>query len=112
MRLHPKLFFHLLAFSLLLTACAGQANAQASVSFQPVTTVTLGTSIESSGTLSAGQLTTLSWGTSGVIESVNVQPGSQVKKGDVLASLRLDSVPASILQARANLATAEETLAK
>lgn len=103
------LLFPLLA-ALLLSGCAGQANAQASVSFQPVTTVTLGTSIESSGTLSAGQLTTLSWGTSGVIETVNAQPGSQVKKGEALATLRLDSVPASILQARANLASAEESL--
>ncbi len=102
--------FFLLA-ALLLTACAGQANAQTSLSFEPVTTVTLGTSIESSGTLSAGQLTTLSWGTSGVIESVHVQPGSQVKKGEILATLRLDSVPASILQARASLVAAEETLA-
>ena len=66
--------------------------------------------IQSSGTLSAGQLTTLAWGTNGVIETVNVEPGSQVKKGDVLASLRLDSVPASILQARADLASSEETL--
>ncbi len=106
-----KTILLLLVFGLLLTACAGQANAQTSVTFQPVTTVTLGTSIESSGTLSAGQLTTLTWGTSGVIEAVNVQPGSQVKKGEVLASLRLDSVPASILQARANLASVEETLA-
>ncbi|PWH12306.1 MAG: hypothetical protein DDG60_13895 [Anaerolineae bacterium] len=111
MRLHPKLLFSLLAFSLLLTACAGQANAQASVTTQPVATVTLGSTIEASGTLSAGQLTTLTWGTSGVIETVNVQPGSQVKKGDILATLRLDSVPASILQARANQAAAEETLA-
>ena len=111
MRINLKTILPLLAFSLLLTACAGQANAQTSVTFQPVTTVTLGTSIESSGTLSAGQLTTLAWGTSGVIEAVNVQPGSQVKKGEVLVSLRLDSVPASILQARANLASAEETLA-
>lgn len=111
MRFSPKSVFFLLAFSLLLTACAGQASAQASVTTQPVATVTLGSTIEASGTLSAGQLTTLTWGTSGVIEAVNVQPGSQVKKGDLLASLRLDSVPASILQARANLASAEETLA-
>jgi HlyD family secretion protein len=112
MQKHLKIFPALLLFlaMLLLSGCAGQANAQANVTFQPVTTFTLGTSIESSGTLSAGQLTTLSWKTSGVIETVNVQVGSQVKKGDVLASLRLDSVPASILQARANLASAEETL--
>jgi HlyD family secretion protein len=110
MQINLKTILPLLAFGLLLTACAGQANAQDSVTFQPVTTVTLGTSIESSGTLSAGQLTTLTWGTSGVIETVNVQPGSKVKKGEVLATLQLDSVPASILQARANLASAEETL--
>lgn len=110
LKIFPVLLLLLSLAMLLLSGCAGQANAQASVTFQPVTTVTLGTSIESSGTLSAGQLTTLSWGTSGVIETVNVQPGSQVKKGEVLATLRLDSVPASILQARANLASAEETL--
>ncbi|MEN4010464.1 MAG: efflux RND transporter periplasmic adaptor subunit [Bellilinea sp.] len=110
MQKHLKIFPLLLLAALLLMGCAGQSNAQSSVTFQPVTTVTLGTSIESSGTLSAGQLSTLAWGTSGIIETVNAQPGSQVKKGDVLASLRLDSVPASILQARANLASAEETL--
>jgi len=111
MRLNPRLFLPLLAFSLLLAACSRQTNAQASVNAQPVTTVTLGSTIEASGTLNAGQLTTLTWGTSGVIDTVQVQPGSKVKKGDKLASLRLDSVPASILQARANLASAEETLA-
>lgn len=111
MRFHSKLFFSLIAFGLLLTACAGRSGAQASVTTQPVATVTLGSTVEASGTLTAGQLTTLSWGTSGVIETVNVQTGSQVKKGDVLATLRLDSVPASILQARANLTAAEETLA-
>ncbi|MBS3908157.1 MAG: efflux RND transporter periplasmic adaptor subunit [Actinobacteria bacterium] len=112
MQKHLKIL-SLLLFLLMaipLSGCAGQANAQSSVTFQPVTTITLGTSIESSGTLSAGQLTTLAWGTNGVIEMVNVKPGSQVKKGEVLASLRIDSVPASILQARADLASAEETL--
>jgi HlyD family secretion protein len=108
LKIFPLLLFLLTA--ILLSGCAGQASAQSVVTFQPVTTVTLGTSIESSGTLSAGQLTTISWETNGVIETVNVEPGSQVKKGDVLASLRLDSVPASILQARADLASSQETL--
>lgn len=110
MKNHLKLAFMLLTFSVLLAACAGAGTSTTTVTTQPVVTVTLGSTIESSGTLSAGQLTTLAWRTSGVIESVNVQPGSRVKKGDVLAALRLDSVPASILQARANQVSAEETL--
>ena len=95
----------------LLTACAGGgAGNNTSAGTGVVSTVTITDTIETSGNLSAYKLATLKWGTSGVVEKINVKAGDKVKTNDVLASLRLDSVPALIALGPSNLATDQRAL--
>lgn len=65
---------------------AAQA-AQANVQLGRVTEATLLSTVDSSGSVAPESKVTLSFGTSGTVNKVNVQPGDRVKKGDVLAEL-------------------------
>lgn len=104
-------FFTFLLLIAILTGCAGanQGNNSGGVT-GVVSTVTVTDTIETSGSLSADKLASLTWGTSGVIEKVNVKVGDHVKINDVLASLRLDSVESDIVSAQSDLATAQRDL--
>lgn len=101
-----------LVTGLLLAGCsaAGQENTTFSQKAK-VSSITLTDSVETSGNLSAAQLTTLTWGTSGLVEQMNVKLGDHVKKGDRLAQLKSDSVPADMLVALSDLASAQRDLA-
>jgi HlyD family secretion protein len=66
--------------------------------------------IETSGNLSADQLSSLTWETSGTVEKVNVQAGQTVKAGDVLAILKADSISSDIITAQSDLASAQRDL--
>lgn len=66
--------------------------------------------IETSGTLQAQPFASLTWKTSGVVESINVEVGDFVKAGDILLMLKPDSTSASIVSAQADLITAQENL--
>ncbi|HSD83602.1 MAG TPA: HlyD family efflux transporter periplasmic adaptor subunit [Anaerolineae bacterium] len=61
--------------------------AQAGVQFGRVTRATLLQTIDSSGSASPESEVTLSFGTTGTVAKVNVQPGVRVKQGEVLAEL-------------------------
>jgi len=50
------------------------------------------------------------WQTTGTVEKVNVQVGSQIQKGDVLASLAKASLPQTIILAEADLVSAQKAL--
>jgi multidrug resistance efflux pump len=67
-------------------------------------------SIQTSGNLDADQLANLTWKTSGIVDKVNVKVGQKVKAGDVLATLKADSVPANIASAQADLVAALRNL--
>jgi HlyD family secretion protein len=75
-----------------------------------VASLTVTDKVETSGTLSADQLSRLAWSTTGVVDSVGVKAGDQVEAGEVLATLKADSVPASIISAQAELAAAQQAL--
>ncbi len=75
-----------------------------------VSGVTITDKIETSGNLSAAQLVQLTWGTEGLIETVNVKVGQKVNEGDVLATLKADSVTTDMITAQATLATAQRDL--
>lgn len=75
-----------------------------------VSSLTVTDQVETSGSLSADQLSKLAWGTTGVVDQVNVKAGDQVKAGDVLAALKADSVPADVISAQADLAAAQQAL--
>jgi HlyD family secretion protein len=69
-------------------------------------TVTVG----ATGTVRAYQSVKLSWETSGVVESVNTKLGDSVQAGDVLAILEKPSLPQNVIQAKADLISAQQAL--
>ena len=103
----------ILVLAALVTGCGTRASATDSTNtggLGTVSNVTVTDSIETSGNLDADQLAKLGWKTSGIVDEVNVTAGQQVKSGDVLATLKADSVPASIASAQAELVTAQRNL--
>jgi HlyD family secretion protein len=107
-----KVLIGIFIFAVFLAGCAGNnsANNASTAGTGVVSTVTVADSIETSGNLGADKLAALNWGTSGIIDKVNVVVGQKVKQGDILASLRLDSVPAEVATGQSDLATAQRDL--
>jgi HlyD family secretion protein len=66
--------------------------------------------VDSTGSLEAQPFADLDWNTSGVVETVNVKSGDQVKAGDVLATLKTNSVNSGVISAHADLVTAQNNL--
>jgi multidrug efflux pump subunit AcrA (membrane-fusion protein) len=99
----------ILVSALLLAGCSTTASKTGN-GVGVVSSVTITDKVETSGNLSADKLTTLKWGTSGVVEKVNVKVGDKVKINDVLAGLRLDSVSSDIATGQSELATAQRDL--
>jgi HlyD family secretion protein len=66
--------------------------------------------VEAAGSLEAQPFANLNWNTSGVVDMVKVQPGDQVKAGDVLASLKTSSVNSKVISAQSDLVTAQKNL--
>ena len=66
--------------------------------------------VGATGTVRANQTTLLSWQTTGRIQSLDVQVGDMVKKGDILAQLDPASLPQNIILARADLINAQRAL--
>jgi len=97
-----------------LAACSPGASATSTGSAGgtsgKVSSLTVTDKVETSGTLSADQLSRLTWDTTGVVEKVSVQTGDKVKAGQVLATLKADSVPANIISAQADLAASQQSL--
>jgi HlyD family secretion protein len=71
---------------------------------------TLTATIGATGTVRSNQTAVLTWQTSGTIGDVKVNPGDQVKTGEVLASLILPPLTQSNLETA--LVTAQENLAE
>jgi HlyD family secretion protein len=103
--------FSWLVASLVLASCSGNSNSgSSSGEVGTVSTISVTETIETSGNLSADKLTTLKWGTGGVVEKVNVKVGDKIKINDVLAGLRLDSVDSDVITGQSELATAQRDL--
>jgi len=95
----------------LLASCSSNASSSSATSnVGVVTTVTVTDKIETSGNLDASQLAKLTWGTRGTVAQVNVKKGQTVKAGDVLAELNASSVPAEVVTAQSDLASAQRAL--
>jgi HlyD family secretion protein len=65
---------------------------------------------EMSGTVRSNQSISLNWKISGTVSDVYVQPGDQVKKGDILAALDPATIDTSILDAAVTKEDAQEQL--
>jgi HlyD family secretion protein len=97
---------------LVFASVRAQSGSSSAATYQ-TTTVSLGTltsSVEGSGTVASTQSANLAWATSGQVDQVLTQIGSQVKAGDVLATLLQDSKTQSTLET--DLVTAQENLAQ
>jgi HlyD family secretion protein len=88
----------------------GKSNTSNTYQTVPVQRGELTATVGATGSVRAVQSATLNWQTSGTVAQVNVKVGDTVKKGDVLATLDLSTVPQSIIQAQANLVTAQKAL--
>jgi len=75
-----------------------------------ITRGTLQASVSASGMVRAHQGAALLWQTTGIVGHVNVALGDEVTRDQVLADLREDSWPQSILQARVSLLNAQKQL--
>jgi HlyD family secretion protein len=112
----PKiLVLVILSSAVILSACSAGSSSTAGASSSAdslgaVSSVTVTDSIQTSGNLDADQLASLGWKTSGIVDKVNVKVGQNVKAGDVLATLKANSVPANIASAQADLVTAQRNL--
>ena len=86
-----------------ITQTRSNATASQSTNTQAVTVTrtTLFTSVDSTGSLLPESTLELSFGTSGTVDQVNVEPGDQVKQGDWVASLKRFREPLGSLVSRA-----------
>jgi HlyD family secretion protein len=66
--------------------------------------------VEVNGIIQSDQTASLFWKIPGEVEAVLVNPGDQVSKGDVLALLDIETLPAYTLSAQAELISAQRAL--
>ena len=93
-----------------MSGCAGSGSS-GSLETGVVTETTMTDTIETSGSVSAKQIATLSWGTSGNVLEVNVQNNDTVTSGQELLKLESTSAPTEVLEAISTLVTAKQNLA-
>ncbi len=67
-------------------------------------------SVGATGTVRAGQTATLTWQTTGRVETVKAVIGQTVKQDETLASLEQTSLPQNIILAEADLVSAQKNL--
>jgi HlyD family secretion protein len=99
----------LLVAALALAACGGQP-AQSSAT-ATVTRGELVQSVSGSGQVQPAQAIDLNFGTTGAVAEVRVKEGQRVKQGDTLALLATADLDQQVLQAQANLKSAQAALA-
>jgi HlyD family secretion protein len=66
--------------------------------------------VGATGTVRAAQSAILNWQTTGTVDTVKAKVGDSVREDALLASLAMASVPQSVIQAQANLVSAERAL--
>ncbi len=89
---------------------SGQAQDDSSLQTATVTRGEVAATITGVGTVSSKQSATVSWQTSGKVEKVAAQIGQQVTAGALLASLDPGTLSTSIIQAQADLISAQNDL--
>jgi HlyD family secretion protein len=105
--------FVLLLATLVLTSCSlrsAQGSTPNATQTGKVSTITMSDTIDTSGEVDVDLIANLTWKTSGTVESVKVKVGQKVTTGQTLASLASDSMPANIITARSDLASAQIAL--
>jgi HlyD family secretion protein len=103
------IFISLVIISALLVGCTSTTAAAATTG--TVQQVSMSNSVSSSGSITAKQMVTLSWQTSGIVGAVNVATNASVKANDVLMTLDSSTAPSDVIQATETLVTAKQDLA-
>lgn len=99
----------LIAGALIVAACAPQQEQQPTNA--TVTTIDTQSAVEASGPIEAEQNASIFWRLStGTVATVNVTTGQKVKAGDVLMTVDIVTAPQNIIQAQADLITAQDNL--
>lgn len=99
----------LMAGALIVAACAPQQEQKPTNA--TVTTIDTQSAVEASGPIEAEQNASIFWRLStGTVAAVNVKTGQMVKAGDVLMSVDIVTAPQNIIQAQADLITAQDNL--
>lgn len=98
----------LILISSILMGCSSKTTTTATTGV--VEEVSMSNTVESSGSISAKQLVTMNWETSGIVGSVNVKSNSTVKKDDVLMTLDASTAPSDVIQATVTLVSAKQAL--
>lgn len=111
--LHRKLAFYICLFlvTILASGCSNSTSAAAAIETGIVTEASVTNTIESSGSVTAKQLVTLSWATSGTVEQVSVQNNDSITSGTELMSLDSKTAPSIVNKAISTLITAKQNLA-
>ncbi len=99
-----------LVIMLVLSGCNNSSATSEAAGYGKVTESTLTDTVESSGSLQAAQVATLTWNTSGVVSGVYFKAGDKVKSDDVLVELDATSVPADVINGFVDLANAKLAL--
>ncbi len=86
------------------------ASATANIQTVKLEQGTISAVVDATGSVRTNQSAQITWQTSGSVKAVNVKLGSTVKTNDVLAALEMSSLNASIIQAQADLASAQDAL--
>ncbi|MHC1740393.1 MAG: efflux RND transporter periplasmic adaptor subunit [Anaerolineaceae bacterium] len=109
-KLSKPVFFivSLVIIATLLVGCAAQTTDTATTGV--VQEVSMSNSVESSGSIAAKQMVTLSWQTSGIVGAVNVATNTSVKTNDVLMTLDPATAPSEVIQATETLVSAKQDL--
>jgi len=93
-----------------ITGCTTAKSSSDNTLSGYVTSQTITDTVESSGAVSAKQIATLNWSTSGKVLDVNVQSSDVVTSGEELMKLDSTSAPTKVLEAISTLVTAKQTL--
>jgi HlyD family secretion protein len=90
----------------------GRGRRTPSTEFQtsPLTRGELTASVGATGTVRAAQSAVLNWQTTGTVAEIHAKIGDSVRRDQVLSTLAMDSVPQTVIQARANLNAAQRAL--
>ncbi len=95
---------------LAFVATRGRGQNKSLYQTQPIARGDLTAMVGATGSVRAAQSASLAWQINGTAGDVNVKVGDQVNKGDVLADLAQSSLPQNVIQAQANLVSAQKAL--
>ncbi len=93
-----------------LAGCSKSTETASTAGYGYVTESTQTDTVDSSGSIEPYQITTLSWKTSGTIQTVDVVANQSVTSGTVLATIDPTTAPTSVNEAISDLITAKQAL--